>query len=79
MWDGRHTDCYLIRKHYYDTLIDNFEESYYQLEDKEDKKHYLDVYWIKLQEKDIFITPSITIGRQMEDFSDIQGRKMKRY
>tara|TARA_R110000803_G_scaffold17810_6_gene47911 strand:+ start:1873 stop:2436 length:564 start_codon:yes stop_codon:yes gene_type:complete len=79
VWDGRHTDCYLIKKHYYDTLIDNFEESYYQLEDKYDKKHYLDVYWIRLQEKDIFITPNITIGRQMEDFSDIQGRKMKRY
>lgn len=77
--DGRHTDCYLIKSHFYDILINNFKEGYYKLCQNNIHAYYIDVYWIKLQQIYTFITPSLLIGRQMEDYSDIQKRIMKRY
>ena len=77
--DGRHTDCYIIRNHYYDTLINNFTESYEKLKEEDTHKYYLDVYWLNLQKKDNFITPTLLIGRQREGYSDIQKAIMKRY
>ena len=77
--DGRHTDCYLIKKHFYDKLIQNFKEGYEKLSLEHIHDNYLDVYWIQLQKESIFITPSLQIGRQMEDYSDIQNQVMKRY
>jgi len=77
--DGRHTDCYLIKKHFYDKLIHNFKEGYEKLKKENIHKYYLDVYWLSLQKENTFITPSITIGRQMEGYSDIQNKVMKRY
>ncbi len=77
--DGRHTECYLVKSHFYDTLIDNFEEGYRKLCNNLIHAFFIDVYWIKLQETNMFITPSITIGRQMENYSDIQKKNMKRY
>tara|TARA_R110000796_G_scaffold219118_3_gene335155 strand:+ start:660 stop:1223 length:564 start_codon:yes stop_codon:yes gene_type:complete len=79
VFDGRHTDCYLIQSHFYDTLINNFKEGYKKLCEKDIHAHYLDVYWIQLQQSHIFITQNIMIGRQMEDYSDIQKKIMKRY
>lgn len=77
--DGRHTDCYLIKKHFYDKLIQNFKEGYEKLKIKNEHCNYIDVYWIKLQKENMFITPSLQIGRQMEDYSDIQKKNIKRY
>jgi hypothetical protein len=77
--DGRHTDCYLIKKHFYDKLIHNFKEGYQKLKIKKEECNYIDVYWLSLQKKYMFITPSLQIGRQMKDYSDIQKRIMKRY
>ncbi len=77
--DGRHTECNLVKSHFYDTLIDNFEEGYKKLCRNLTNAYFIDVYWIKLQGTNMFITPSITIGRQMEDYSDIQKKNMKRY
>ena len=77
--DGRHTDCYLIKEHFYDILINNFMESYSLIKVENTHAHYLDVYWLKLQMLYTFITPSIQIGRQMVDYSDIRNKVMKRY
>ena len=77
--DGRHTDCYLVKKHFYDKLIDNFRQGYEKLKKNNVHANYIDVYWLSLQKDNTFITPSLEIGRQMQGFSDIQKKNMKRY
>ena len=77
--DGRHTDCYIIKKHFYDTLIDEFKNSHEKLKQKFALENYIDVHWVQLQKKSKFITPSLKIGRQMEGYSDIRKQIMKRY
>ena len=76
---GEHTGCYLIKEHYYDTLIQNFQDSCDLLQNKYNRVNFLDIYWIALQEQDMFITPTIPVGQQREDYSDIQGINIKRY
>ena len=75
---GEHTGCYLVKKHYYQTLIDCFKESYELLQKEFKRDYYLDVYIQKLQQKDIFITTKEKIGKQMENYSDIQNKNMER-
>lgn len=79
VWDAQHTGAYLVQKHFYDTLIQNFKESYEKLSLEYVKDNYLDIYWWKIQKDNMFITPSSNIGRQMEGYSDIQNKNMKRY
>ena len=70
------TTGYLVKRHYYDTLIHNIREGIQKLM-KNPEQHVLyavDKYWFKLQEKDnwYLITPlSVT---QREDYSDIEKR-----
>ena len=70
------TTGYIVKKHYYDTLIENFKQGIMNLMKYPDK-HYLyaiDTNWFKLQERDnwyIFFPRTIT---QMPDYSDIEGR-----
>jgi glycosyl transferase family 25 len=70
------TTGYLVKRHYYDTLIHNIREGIQKLI-KNPEQHVLyavDKYWFKLQEKDnwYLITPlSVT---QREDYSDIEKR-----
>jgi GR25 family glycosyltransferase involved in LPS biosynthesis len=70
------TTGYIVKKHYYDVLIDNFRESVRNLiREPENKKMYaLDVYWKRLQQQNLwyFIVP-ITIT-QVESYSDIENR-----
>jgi len=76
---GLHTGCYIVKKHYYDILIDCFKESYDKLKKNLIRDNYLDVYWNKLQVNDTFISPSLQIGRQRESYSNIKNKNMKRY
>jgi len=70
------TTGYIVKKHYYDTLINNIREGI-KLLMKSPEKHKLyavDKYWFQLQEKDnwYLITPlSVT---QRQDYSDIEKR-----
>jgi glycosyl transferase family 25 len=70
------TTGYLVKRHYYDTLINNIREGIQKLM-KNPEQHVLyaiDKYWFKLQERDnwYLITPlSVT---QREDYSDIEKR-----
>jgi glycosyl transferase, family 25 len=75
------TTGYIVRKHYYDTLLKNFQESVSQLSEAEDKKrayrtYGLDQYWKRLQTegKWYMITPPTVI--QYANYSDIEGRKV---
>jgi glycosyl transferase family 25 len=70
------TTGYMVKKHYYDTLISNIKEGIKNLI-RNPEQHILyaiDKYWFRLQEKDnwFLITPlSVT---QREDYSDIEKR-----
>jgi GR25 family glycosyltransferase involved in LPS biosynthesis len=74
------TSCYLINSHYYDTLIKVFEESVENLKDinehSNSHKWAIDRNWFKLQEKDNWYIFKPTIAYQMEDYSDIENRKV---
>ena len=77
--DAQHTGGYLVKKHFYEPLIQNFKESYEKLSLENKRDNYLDIYWFKLQKENMFITPSLQVGRQMEGYSDIKNKIMKRY
>jgi hypothetical protein len=71
---------YVVKKHYYQELLNNFRESLYALENNPDNfneaelyhRYALDRNWIKLQEKDkwFIITPFTVV--QTYSYSDIE-------
>jgi len=70
------TTGYIVKSHYYNTLIQNIRKSITNLI-QQPKQHFLyaiDKYWFKLQQKDnwYLITP-LTVT-QREDYSDIEKR-----
>jgi len=71
------TTGYLVKSHYYDTLIHNYKEGIKKLMN-EPLKHAIyaiDKYWFRLQEKDkwyLVIPLSVT---QREDYSDIEKKR----
>lgn len=71
------TTGYLVKRHYYDTLIANFKDSLSKLlKDPDNKKAYaLDRYWFSLQERDkwFLITP-LSVTQKENDFSDIEQK-----
>jgi GR25 family glycosyltransferase involved in LPS biosynthesis len=73
------TTGYIVKRHYYDVLIENFRESVKNLlKEPTNKSMYaLDMYWKRLQRKDnwYMIIPVTVI--QKEDYSDIEGRFVK--
>jgi len=72
------TTGYIVKKAYYQTLIDNIKEGIDGLVRKCERHNYaVDQYWFKLQEKDnwYLITPlSVT---QKSDYSNIENRLVK--
>jgi glycosyl transferase family 25 len=70
------TTGYIVKKHYYDTLIHNIQEGINLLLKYPNihQKYAIDTYWLGLQQKDkwyIFIPRTIT---QQPDYSDIETR-----
>jgi glycosyl transferase family 25 len=70
------TTGYIVKKHYYDTMISNVKEGIQKLMKNPEQhvQYAIDKYWFRLQEKDnwFLITPlSVT---QREDYSDIEKR-----
>lgn len=68
------TTGYIVRQHYYDTLIANFKESAAKLIRNPDKRkqYALDIYWKSLQSSGkwyMIIPPTVV---QYEDYSDIE-------
>lgn len=72
------TTGYIVKQHYYDTLIHNFRESVSKLmrEPEKRRQYSLDIYWKSLQHTGMWfmIIPPTVI--QYEDFSDIEGRNV---
>ena len=77
------TTCYIVKDHYYDTLIKNYNEGILNLmKNPTDKDKYcIDKYWLHLQRKDkwYLLIPLTVIQR--EDYSDIEKKvtNFKRY
>jgi glycosyl transferase family 25 len=68
------TSGYLVNRHYFDTLLNNFKEGYQYLENT--KIHWIyaiDVYWKTLQAKDNWFYFKNRLGIQRKSFSDISG------
>ena len=70
------TTGYIVRKEYYDVLIENFKEGLNKLLREPDKKkqYCIDIYWKELQTKDrwYLLTPLTVI--QYNDYSDIEEK-----
>ena len=73
------TTGYIVKKHYYDTLIKNFKESATKLmNEPEDKFHFaLDKYWLRLQKENMFIMMIPPTVIQYESYSDIEEKEVK--
>jgi len=72
------TTGYLVKKHYYDTLINNIKEGITNLikYPKYHGKFAIDTNWFSLQQKDtwlIFMPRTVT---QLPDYSDIEGKEI---
>jgi glycosyl transferase family 25 len=70
------TTGYIVKKHYYDTLIENFTQSVYHLmrEPNNTRQYALDIYWKSLQKKDnwfMILPPTVS---QYENYSDIEKK-----
>lgn len=73
------TEGYLIKRHYYNILKNNFIEGLCNILKENNQIYYLDWWWNKLQEKDKWYFNSFGfIGGQKEGYSDIQKNKMDR-
>jgi glycosyl transferase family 25 len=70
------TTGYLVKSHYYDTLIQNYKEGIHKLlkEPQNHRLYAIDKYWFRLQEKDnwYLIVPLSVVQR--EDYSDIEKK-----
>ena len=70
------TTGYIVKKDYYNTLIENYREGIKQLmrEPEKHREFAIDKNWIKLQKKDnwFFIIPASVVQRP--DYSDIEGK-----
>jgi GR25 family glycosyltransferase involved in LPS biosynthesis len=69
--------AYIVRKHYYTTLLANYKESVHYLENlgKSGEPAYaLDQYWKRLQTKDKWYICVPILGKQLCGRSDIVGR-----
>jgi GR25 family glycosyltransferase involved in LPS biosynthesis len=72
------TTGYVVKKHYYKVLIQNFRESVQNLirEPKNHKEYAVDMFWKRLQRKDkwYLITPITVV--QYDSYSDIEQRNV---
>jgi len=63
--------CYIVSAHYYQKLIDLYEESFPKL--LETKRHWLyanDIVWRDFQRTDRWVAPIERWGKQMDGYSD---------
>lgn len=73
------TTCYLVNGHYFDTLIENIKEGIQHLmrEPKNHCSYAIDINWLKLQKKHIWLLIIPLTVIQKEDYSDIEQRYTK--
>ena len=70
------TTGYIVKSHYYDTLIANFKESAQMLmRNPHNKREFaLDMYWKRLQQTGIWLMIVPATVTQYQDYSDIENR-----
>lgn len=70
------TTGYVVKSHYYDTLLENFRESAKNLmrEPKNHSTYALDMYWKRLQCQDFWYMITPPTVTQYESYSDIENR-----
>ena len=75
------TGCYVVKRHYYDKLINKFQESinnmislHNQNKDIEYSRWAIDQNWKELQKKDNWFVFKEKIGIQRTGYSDIEHR-----
>ena len=71
------TTCYLVNGHYIDTLIHNYKEGIQHLmrEPENHRQYAIDMYWIQLQKRDMWLLLVPLSIIQREDYSDIEQRR----
>ena len=72
------TSGHCVNKRFYDILIDTFEKSLEQLEEKYCRNNYLDIYWNRIFKDHIVLTHNNMMGIQMESYSDVKNKMMNR-
>ena len=72
------TTGYIVKKHYYSTLINNFKESAKMLLANPTNKfdYALDKYWLRLQKENIFVMLIPPTVIQYESYSDIEKKEV---
>ena len=72
------TTGYIVKKHYYDTLLKNFRESAAGLmrEPNNPSTYALDMYWKRLQLQDFWYMITPPTVTQYESYSDIENRNV---
>jgi GR25 family glycosyltransferase involved in LPS biosynthesis len=72
------TTGYIVKKHYYDTLLKNFRESANGLirEPNNPSTYALDMYWKRLQLQDFWYMITPPTVTQYESYSDIENRNV---
>ena len=72
------TTAYIVKRAYYDTLIQNIKESLERLLREPKMKHLfsLDIYWKSLQIKDTWLMAIPATVSQLDGVSDIEGRRV---
>lgn len=70
------TAGYIVRAHYYDTLIENFKESAAALAKNlaDRRKFAIDIYWKRLQGVGNWFMINPAVATQRDDYSDIEKR-----
>ena len=69
------TTGYVVKKHYYNTLLNNFKEGVQKLLTTNNKKQYaIDIYWKQLQPIDKWYLLYPLTVTQYENFSDIEKK-----
>lgn len=66
--------AYIVNSHYYNTLIQNYQEGIEKRLKSESDMYNIDTYWIKLQMRDNWIGVINPMCTQTESFSDIQKK-----
>tara|TARA_R110000744_G_scaffold30667_2_gene72454 strand:- start:1607 stop:2230 length:624 start_codon:yes stop_codon:yes gene_type:complete len=69
------TTAYIIREHYYDTLIECWETALKKLvKDKKNTNYFLDVAWFPLQQRDTWLLVKPLQVHQRAGYSNIEKR-----
>lgn len=70
----RTTTAYVVRCHYYETLLQNFKEGLRLLERFYRNEYMIDMYWMRLQQKDTwYLLDPLTVV-QLPSYSDIENK-----